>query len=85
MVKVYARIDEQNNITAINSDIFLDDIEGWTEIDEGDGDKYAHAQNNYFEGGLVDDHGAYQYQYVAGKIIEKSKADTEEPVEETQQ
>ena len=44
MYKVYVQVDAQSRITAINSDAFLPDATDWTQIDEGDGDKY---QRNY--------------------------------------
>lgn len=69
-VKVYAKINENNIITAINSSIFLNSIEGYTQIDEGSGDKYAHAQGNYLEKSLVDESGRYNYKFEDGKILE---------------
>lgn len=69
-VKVYAKTNENNIITAINSSIFLNSIEGYTKIDEGSGDKYAHAQGNYLEKGLVDESGRYNYKFEDGRILE---------------
>ena len=69
-IKVYAKINEQNIITAINSSIFLNSIEGYTQIDEGSGDKYAHAQGNYLEKSLVDESGRFNYKFEDGKILE---------------
>ena len=45
---VYVRADEAERIVEINSSAFLADTAGWTAIDEGYGDKYHHAQGNYF-------------------------------------
>lgn len=39
--KVYAKTDKNGVITAINSSAFLTDTTGWTEIDEGEGDRYG--------------------------------------------
>ena len=69
-IKVYAKINEQNIITAINSSIFLNSIEGYTQIDEGSGDKYAHAQGNYLEKSLVDESGRFNYKFEDGTILE---------------
>lgn len=69
-IKVYAKINEHNIITDINSSIFLNNLEGYTQIDEGYGDKYAHAQGNYLDKHLVDDSGRYNYKFEAGKILE---------------
>lgn len=72
MVKVYINKDSENNITSINSEIFLseEEMSNMTEIDKGQGDKYAHAQGLYLEKGLVDEHGRYNYKYVEGKVVE---------------
>ena len=48
-IGVYAKYDENGNITEVNSDIFIRDFAGWTKIDEGYGDRFAHAQSLYFE------------------------------------
>ena len=69
-IKVYAKINEHNIVTDINSSIFLNSIEGYTQIDEGSGDKYAHAQGNYLEKSLVDESGRFNYKFEDGKILE---------------
>ena len=69
-IKVYAKINENNIITAINSSIFLNNVEGYIQIDEGSGDRYAHAQGNYLEKGLSDRSGRYNYKFEDGKILE---------------
>lgn len=61
-IGVYVRTDSQNNIIEINSDIFIQDLTGWIKIDEGNGDKFAHAQSQYFDKPLVDDNGNYNYK-----------------------
>lgn len=74
--KVYVSLQD-GYITSINSDIFLseEEIQTMTEIDKGQGDKYAHAQSQYLEKELVDEHGRYNYKYVEGKVIEVAEAD----------
>lgn len=74
-IKVYIKTDSNSNITAVNSSIFLSDLTDWTAIDEGTGDKYAHAQGNYFEKYLTTDEGVYRYKYLYGMVIEKSEED----------
>ena len=69
-IKVYVKINEQNIITDINSSIFLNNIEGYMQIDEGSGDKYAHAQGNYLDKGLVDESGRFNYKFEDGKVLE---------------
>lgn len=73
-IKVYVQIDSNNIITNILSDIESQimgiNIESLTQIDEGTGDKYAHAQGNYLDKGLIDSNGKYNYKLVAGKPVE---------------
>lgn len=69
-IKVYIKIDNQNNIVDINSDIFIQDFTNWIYIDEGYGDKYAHAQSQYLDKSLIKDDGSWQYKYVNNKIME---------------
>ena len=70
---VYVKVDESNRITAINSSAFLADVTGWTEIDSGYGDKYHHAQGNYFDKPLCDERGIYRYKLVDGKSVERTQ------------
>ena len=74
--KVYVSLQD-GYITSINSDIFLseEEIQTMKEIDKGQGDKYAHAQSQYLEKELVDDHGRYNYKFVEGKVIEVAEAE----------
>lgn len=69
--KVYVSLSD-GYITSINSEIFLsqEEIDTMTEIDKGQGDKYAHAQSQYLEKELVDEHGRYNYKYVEDKVVE---------------
>lgn len=74
--KVYVSLQD-GYITSINSNIFLseEEMSTMTEIDQGQGDKYAHAQSQYLEKGLVDEHGRYNYKFVEGKVIEVVEAE----------
>mgnify|MGYP001039723043 CR=1 FL=1 len=74
--KVYVSLQD-GYITSINSDIFLSEEEMSTmkEIDRGQGDKYAHAQSQYLEKGLVDEQGRYNYKFLEGKVIEVAEAE----------
>lgn len=81
--KVYVSLKD-GYITSINSEIFLsqEEIQTMTEIDRGQGDKYAHAQSQYLEKGLVDEHGRYNYKFVENKVVEvtdEDKPTIEEP------
>ena len=70
---VYVKIDDENRIAAINSSAFLSDTTGWTEIDSGYGDKYHHAQGNYFPQPLYDERGICRYKLVDSKPIERTQ------------
>lgn len=70
---VYVKIDDENRIAAINSSAFLPDATGWTEIDSGFGDKYHHAQGNYFPHPLYDERGICRYKLVDGKPMERTQ------------
>ncbi len=54
-IKVYVKRDENGNIIEVNSEIFIDNLDGWEYLDEGFGDKYAHAQSQYFDEPLLND------------------------------
>ena len=60
-IKVYVKVNENKEIIDVGSSIFIKDLNGWIKIDEGFGDKYAHAQSQYFEKPLINDQGIYQY------------------------
>lgn len=70
-VKVYIKVDENNNIIAINSSIFLKDTTNWIEIDEGFGDKFCHAQGNYLEKPIKDIKNDWNYKYINNKIVKQ--------------
>ena len=71
--KVYVKTDENDIITAVNSSAFLSDTTGWTEIDEGTGDRYHHAQGNYLDKPLADENGIYNYLLIDGKPVLRSE------------
>lgn len=64
--KVYVLLDAEYHITAINSDAFLTDQTSWTYIDEGSGDRYHHAQNNYLDKPIADVQGRFNYRLLEG-------------------
>lgn len=67
-IKVYIKVNSANEVIEINSEIFIKDLSGWILIDEGTGDKYAHAQGNYLNDPLINDAGQYNYLYINNKI-----------------
>ena len=71
-MRVYIKTDDKNRVTAVNSEIFISDTTGWTEIDRGDGDRYVHAQGNYLPKPLTDENGVYRYKYADGIVSERT-------------
>ena len=87
MYKVYVKLNEDKCITSINSEIFLsnEEMQAMKNIDEGEGDKYVHAQSQYLENGLIDKYGRYNYKYVEGKVVEVAEDEKSEIVQPEQQ
>lgn len=81
---VYVKINPAGYITAVNSSAFLTDLTGWTEIDSGTGDKYHHAQGNYFPLPLMTEGGAYRYKLVNSKPVECTPEEIQEQEEANQ-
>ena len=81
---VYIQIDDASRVIAINSSAFLSSTEGWIEIDRGLGDRYHHAQGNYFPKPIYEERGIPVYKYVDGEVLERTQeeidADYHEPV-----
>ena len=70
---VYIKLDSQNRVIAVNSSAFLEDSTGWTKIAEGYGDKYHHAQSNYFPMPIMDERGIWRYKLEDGNAIERTQ------------
>lgn len=75
---VYVKTNSNGYIIAVNSSAFLTDTAEWTEIDSGYGDKYHHAQGNYFNEPIYTIGGAYQYKLVNGEPVECTAEEIEE-------
>lgn len=61
--KVYIETDENNHIIEVFSSDFKEPTATSILIDEGNGDKYRHAQSQYFEKPLVGEFGNYNYKF----------------------
>ena len=61
--KVYIKFDSNKIVIAVDADWNIKDLANWIEIDEGIGDKYHHAQGNYFFKPLVNFDGTHNYLY----------------------
>lgn len=73
---VYVQTDEQGRITAVNSSAFVPDDWG-TEIDQGYGDKYHHAQGNYFPQPIYTEDGILRYKLETGEAVERTEEEIE--------
>ena len=77
--KVYVLLDG-DKITRCEGGYTMNNIrniEDWTLIDEGDGDKYNLCQSHYFEGGLYTDDGICRWKYTNGKCVLRTDAEIE--------
>lgn len=68
---VFAKTDGLGRIIQLNSSAFVSPEWG-VEIDRGAGDKYHHAQGNYFPGGLCTADGVPRYELVDGQAVERT-------------
>ena len=74
MYKVYIAINNKNNqIIAVESDAFLANTNDWILIDEGVGEKYLYAQNQYLPKSLANQEGMFRYLYIDNNIVERSE------------
>ena len=72
MNKVYVKTDITGRIVAVNSDAFMPSTDGWTQIDEGETDKFHHAQGNYFSQPIMTEQGVYRYKLANGKVKKRT-------------
>lgn len=85
---VYVKNNAYGYITAVNSSAFLENVTGWVEINSGYGDKYHHAQGNYFPKPIMTMGGAYCYKLVDGEVVEctaeeiKAQEEANKPIPE---
>lgn len=78
--KVYVLADEQGRITRVEGGYTISNIqniEEWTFIDEGYGDKYNLCQSNYFEKPIRTEEGVYRYKLADGKAVERTEEEIE--------
>lgn len=75
---VYVKTDSLKAITAIESDVFLESLQDWTKIDQGqDIMKYKHASCNYFDKPIYTTDGIPRYKLVDGKVVERTSEELE--------
>ena len=84
---VYIRVDDAGRVIDINSSAFLQNTEGWVEVDRGQGDRYHHAQGNYLPGPIFGIDNIPCYKLDMGKIVkrdpEEMQADAKAPEKTT--
>lgn len=69
---VYVQVDLSGRITAVNSSAFVSADWG-VEIDSGVGDRYHHAQGNYFGSPIYTEDGIPRYKLVDGQAVERTE------------
>lgn len=68
--RVYIEIDKDNNIIKVFSSDFEKPQTTSILIDSGLGDKFRHAQSQYFDKPLMNENGEYCYAYsVEGGVV----------------
>lgn len=82
---VYVKADEQGRIIAVDSSAFLLDVTGWTEIDSGFGDRFHHAQGNYFPLPIMDVRGVYRYRLTESGAEERTPEEMDADYTEREQ
>lgn len=75
--KIYAKLNANKNIIAVNSSAFLENVDEWVLIDSGFGDKYHHAQGNYFDGGIFTHDGISLYHWDGVQVIKRTDEEIE--------
>lgn len=77
--KVYIQTDTEGHIIRCEGGYTTPaDITGWTEIDEGTGDKYNLCQSHYFEDGLYTIDGIPRYEWNGEAAVLRSEAAIEQ-------
>lgn len=71
--KVYCKTDESGRITALDGGYTTpEDLSGWTQIDEGYGDRYNLCQSHYLSKSIYTEEGILRYKLEDGKVVERS-------------
>ena len=76
--KVYIQADYQGRIIRCEGGYTTpSDLTGWTEIDEGTGDKYNLCQSHYFDGGLYTMDGIPHYRWDGSAAVLRTDEEME--------
>ena len=77
--KVYIQTDTEGRILRCEGGYTTpSDLTGWTEIDEGTGDKYNLCQSHYFTGGLYTMDGIPRYRWDGTQVALRTEEELEE-------
>lgn len=75
--RVYVLCDSESRVLRLEGEYSLPaGLDGWTKIDEGNGDKYALAQSHYLSKPLYDG-AVLRYKLVDGKVVERTTEEIE--------
>lgn len=75
--RVYVLCDSESRVLRLEGEYSLPaNLDGWTKIDEGNGDKYALAQSHYLSKPLYDG-AVLRYKLVDGKVVERTAEEIE--------
>lgn len=76
--KVYVKTDDLGCITRCEGGYTTPaNLTGWTQIDEGVGDRYNLCQSNYFADGLYTIDGIHRYKLDGGKAVARTAEEIE--------
>lgn len=76
--KVYIQTDAEGRIIRCDGGYTTpSDLTGWTEIDEGTGDKYNLCQSHYFAGGLYAMDGVPRYRWNGSEAVLRTEEELE--------
>ena len=76
--KVYIQTDAEGCILRCDGGYTTpSDLTGWTEIDEGTGDKYNLCQSHYFDGGLYTADGIPRYRWNGSAAVLRTEEELE--------
>ena len=62
VIGVYVKVNSNGYITDVTNDMFTKNLDGFIKIDEGDGDRFVHAETSYFEESITNENGNYRYK-----------------------
>ena len=64
LVKVYVKVNSNDEIVAVMSGQFLISSEDWICVDEGVGDRFVHAQSRYLNKPIFNQDGKPNYKLI---------------------